>query len=580
MNESADLQSVDAADEQFRVLALRYLADELDNAGADRFEQLLATSDDRCEEFSALAMQARLIAAQLSSQLESEAAIRGSQTTAAFADATRPVRTPVLGFLGRVSAPLSRPVFWSIAGVGILFVGYVVAITWNMLGRERSGPLTATSDPKSEIRNPKSEIDSVATITGSEGAIWAEGSDSRPVNTRPWPGAKWDDPQSEITSSESLLLASGLVELKLKQGTTLVVEGPAEWSIDGDNAATLKRGKLVAKVPQQAIGFALETPTARIVDLGTEFGVEATAAGDTSVHVLKGLVQFQTVGGPAPPSELKAGEAVRIPNSGTVVKIASEPDQFVTGLPAKPASEIDNPDTGLVAYYPFDGDTRDHAAAYGANSGSTADDLQINDSSEFLEGKVGRGLRLMGGYGSARHSADLRLPATFTIEAWVVAERLTNDHQRLVLNWGDGEKAYHFGLFGKRVELFVRQKDATEVSLGGGELKIERWEHVAATADGKLLRVYLNGVEVGSAPYDGTLFVNATEGLGLGDGSGSQLPAARFVGALDELAIWNVALSPDQIAAHARGGTRGYRLTPGANADKTTAAENKTKQNN
>jgi hypothetical protein len=70
----------------------------------------------------------------------------------------------------------------------------------------------------------------------------------------------------------------------------LVIEGPADWTIDGDNNATLKRGKLVATVPKQAVGFTVVTPTARLVDLGTEFGVRVSDGGSTELLVLRGAV--------------------------------------------------------------------------------------------------------------------------------------------------------------------------------------------------------------------------------------------------------------------------------------------------
>jgi hypothetical protein len=50
----------------------------------------------------------------------------------------------------------------------------------------------------------------------------------------------------------------------------------------------LRYGKIYAIVPQGAIGFSVNTSSSRIIDLGTEFGIEATARGDTYLHVMKG----------------------------------------------------------------------------------------------------------------------------------------------------------------------------------------------------------------------------------------------------------------------------------------------------
>jgi hypothetical protein len=120
-----------------------------------------------------------------------------------------------------------------------------------------------------------------------------------------------------IRRGEALSIASGLVELKLTQGTKLLIEGPAEWSIDGQNNATLKRGKLVASVPKQAIGFTLETPTAKIVDLGTEFEVDVAASGKSQVHVRRGAIEATPLDslGSAATVRLSAGEGVYLDGS-------------------------------------------------------------------------------------------------------------------------------------------------------------------------------------------------------------------------------------------------------------------------
>lgn len=529
--------------ERFTVLAVRYLANDLAADDASEFRDMLVAEPARCGELSAIALYSRWFSGQLCQELQAR------HEAAQVSDAIEVASTrqmPVLGFLGRTTSALGRPVFWSVLAAGVLFAAYFVTVSWDMLGKKGS----------------KQSADSgqqVAVISNTEDAEWSP-------NTR-LTGASRNG--KSIKSGEPLKIDSGLVELQLKQGTTLLVEGPAEWTIDGDNEATLKRGKLVARIPKQAIGFTLETPTAKIVDLGTEFGVEVSKSSTTEVLVVKGRVDVNPVGGSsaAASTKLQAGEGVQITAEGVHAKTnGALPDKFkrlveASNQDASGPNAPSTPTTGLVAYYPFDGDTRDHATEYAANSGKTADDLKIVGPSEFLVGQVGRGLRLTGGYGMAPISPDLQLPPTFTIEAWIVAERLANDHQRLVLNWGRDELAYHFGIFGKQVKLFIGQKDSERVSIGGGELKIERWEHVAATADGRLLRVYLNGIEVGSQPYDGTLFVSTTEGLGLGDSAGAELPSSRLHGAIDELAIWNVALSPEQIAFHARPGTRGYALS-------------------
>jgi len=140
---------------------------------------------------------------------------------------------------------------------------------------------------------------------------------------------------SFIQVGEQLRIESGTMELELNAGTKLVVEGPADWSVDGQNSVSLRAGKLMARVPKGAIGFTVETPMAKIVDLGTEFGVEV-ASGETRVHVFKGIVELSQHGshskvadGTSPSTlRLGAGKAVRTTAEGIVIT-ESVPDKFI-----------------------------------------------------------------------------------------------------------------------------------------------------------------------------------------------------------------------------------------------------------
>jgi hypothetical protein len=204
---------------------------------------------------------------------------------------TRPLaHSSKLGFLVRVSRGVPGGEA-TVGGLVVLvlvaaFLGLAQKIMYPNLGdQDLAREDLLPSPPEGEgpgVRRQAPRVDSdsgnsVATILGSEAVQWSS--------------SEMSNLKSQIGKGERLQIDSGLVELELKQGVKLLIEGPAEWSIDGHNNATLKRGKLVAKVPTQAIGFTLQTPTAKIVDLGTEFGVEVGEYGSAEVHVLRGRVR-------------------------------------------------------------------------------------------------------------------------------------------------------------------------------------------------------------------------------------------------------------------------------------------------
>ncbi len=106
--------------------------------------------------------------------------------------------------------------------------------------------------------------------------------------------AKWDINSSMqkgkrlVAGRTSYLLKEGWAELLFDNEAKLTLEAPVEFQIHAEGQIKLSYGRLYATVPQGAIGFTVNTPSARIIDLGTEFGVEADFQGNTSLHVMKG----------------------------------------------------------------------------------------------------------------------------------------------------------------------------------------------------------------------------------------------------------------------------------------------------
>ncbi len=83
-------------------------------------------------------------------------------------------------------------------------------------------------------------------------------------------------------------LEAGFVRVRLNDGAEVLIQGPAHFQLQTNNSIGLDTGKLVAEVPPSATGFTINTPDARIVDIGTEFGVTAereTGRGSASTRL-------------------------------------------------------------------------------------------------------------------------------------------------------------------------------------------------------------------------------------------------------------------------------------------------------
>jgi len=116
----------------------------------------------------------------------------------------------------------------------------------------------------------------VATLSDTLHAQWAES------DTVLKPGFRL------TAKSQSMLLRKGIAKLVFDNNTRVVIEAPTEFEIMDSDHIKIKFGRIYASVPPEALGFTISTPNSKIIDLGTEFGVQTDPYGDTELHVIKG----------------------------------------------------------------------------------------------------------------------------------------------------------------------------------------------------------------------------------------------------------------------------------------------------
>jgi hypothetical protein len=122
-----------------------------------------------------------------------------------------------------------------------------------------------------------------------------------------------------------LRLESGLAQVVFYSGARVIMEGPAELQLISPTEAVCPAGRLLAEVPEPAHGFRLATTQLSVVDLGTSFGIDATA-GRTEVHVFTGTVEF--FAGKAAKQSLNEGRAAVVQGSGPPRFIAANQAVF------------------------------------------------------------------------------------------------------------------------------------------------------------------------------------------------------------------------------------------------------------
>jgi hypothetical protein len=181
-----------------------------------------------------------------------------------------------------------------------------------------------------------------------------------------------------------------------------------------------------------------------------------------------------------------------------------------------------------IGYWRFEEDAGPLASATVGAAGA------IQGDGVFGQPGAIQGSRALGldGDGDMVDIVDIELPADFTIEGWIsFCENDITNEDALVgpvpnLNFHDAKPRLWSG--------------EMDVVFAETSVEHDRWYHVAVTRAGPDVTLYVDGVAVHSDPFADSISIGA---LGYGD-------AGWTSGQLDEIAIYDHALTPDQLAAH------------------------------
>ncbi len=339
--------------------------------------------------------------------------------------------------------------------------------------------------------------------------------------------------------------------------------------------------------------FVVRTPTAIVTDLGTEFGVEVTREGHTNAEVFRVHVQVATVGGGDSGNHqqvCREGESVRVGAGELVIRaIAREKDTaapaFVRAMPPPQSVRDAEAYAGLVlslnpaAYYRMErpGAERRRQVVFDSAPGGHHGELRLGDEPgpAYVPGRFGEGLWLRGPGVRDRvfvHDYPKTANGRLTVAAWVMAASRP-EWAMIASNWGipdqQHENTGQFQLCLYRDDgdlcVCVTQRDGQRVEVREGRdspFPLRLWQHVALVADGATLHLYRNGKEVASCPprrhprsaAGGQPEHRLPHQSRETDAYMSDQPemngryfAWYWQGGIDELAIFNQALSPQTI---------------------------------
>ncbi len=212
-------------------------------------------------------------------------------------------------------------------------------------------------------------------------------------------------------------------------------------------------------------------------------------------------------------------------------------------------------DPSLVLYFDFEGgkgDIVEDLSDYG-NDGT------IQGEARWVEGKLGGGLEIdLSSVVIVPDCDEFKITDELTLACWAKCSAFApeawqgNSLDFLVCrwNWAQGDnRCYEMFLRSHSPSITV-SSDGTDGGASRADaetpFELDQWYNMVGVFDGSKLRIYVDGEEKGSADHAGNVF--AGEGpMVIGDNNLGSAPDFHFVGVIDEVAVYNRALSQSEI---------------------------------
>ncbi len=400
-------------------------------------------------------------------------------------------------------------------------------------------------------------------------------------------GAQWEGDVTptagmNFRAGDRLHLVDGFAEVRLDRGATIVLQGPCDLAFHDENRVRLNGGMLVAHVPMEAVGFAVQTPRAILVDHGTEFGVTVDETGATETTVFEGAVALSNAVEVAEATETRLvvkGWNGRLEAEGTIAlepqRSGGESGHYVRRISVSPyLMQVYrmNPD----AYWRFTDVRSDLVLNHlnpngyvGVHQGATG--MRLVPGPDIL-GRDNQALLLAGDtYLDFGDVLNFDRDNAFSFAFWVRPDSDSNASIFSRMDVAKPHRGYDVYLTGMQIEFqlkhsfYVRPHNAVRV-VARDPLTVGEWVHVVLTYDGSSkasgVRIYLNGepaaMQVRDDALTDTIRTTAPFRIGRRTDTSTNNQLLRqsdtegtyhFVGGLDELMVFQREITAEEVAA-------------------------------
>ena len=196
----------------------------------------------------------------------------------------------------------------------------------------------------------------------------------------------------------------------------------------------------------------------------------------------------------------------------------------------------------LVGYWKFD----EGSGTIAYDSSGNGLDGTLNGDPQWVTGQLGGALDFDGDDSvEISHSPLLSITDEITITAWTYMRANASGEMSIVSKggWAAMDLPYELTETPGGVIFWQFYDDGGRDTCAPDSPPVEEWHHIAATYDGQIFKCYIDGVLADEWAYAGTMPEN-TASVTIGQRSRG---GTYFNGIIDEVAIYNRALSEDEI---------------------------------
>lgn len=405
--------------------------------------------------------------------------------------------------------------------------------------------------PKPDTKKPPAVRSVTALLVDEAGAEFAQ--PRQPGEVRFDPG--------------SYELLAGTVHLRFANGADLVVQGPARFDIRDESHTQLAFGRVRAIVPPTARGFTLETKEVHYEDIGTEFGLSVDAStGASAMHVFDGQVNLHRAGATGLIKSVFEGDGVQCRDGRLDAAADLDLNQFpspdeIGFLRWKSLHQEMLSDPSLIAWFPF----------------ARADNASILTNAQRARGLPdGRiaGAQWTTGRWAGKQAllfdrdsdfAEFEIPGEFqelSIAAWLKVDRFDWEMNAICNSNGSDSGDVHFQMTRHGLPRGgVLGPDRGKFRWVGNPVPLAKWVYVVSVLSMPQRRsvIYVNGEPVWEYDFKsnaGVLILPGHCRLGnwLQEGVKYGTSPRALRGVIDEVAIWNRALSQTEVLSQTEKG--------------------------